>query len=129
MRIKDTTMKIPIDKVVEKIFGFGIPALVLIVMMGTTGLAGAAAFTTALAILGGPFGMFGGAALLGGGVLFSAAITHYGYEKILRLVLEMHIRRGKTKEEILRKIRGYPISPSMKEKIESEIKKVLCKNE
>lgn len=72
--------------------------------------------------------MFGGAAFLGVGVLLSAAITRYGYKNILRLVLKEHIRRGKTEKEILRKIRRYHISHSMKEKIESEIKKGLCEN-
>ena len=37
------------DELVKKLAGFGIPAIILLVAMSATGLAGAAAFTAALA--------------------------------------------------------------------------------
>ncbi|MFM6039787.1 MAG: hypothetical protein ACKPBB_18935 [Sphaerospermopsis kisseleviana] len=48
------------DKIVDKIAALGVPGLVLVVAMAFTGWAGAAAITTGLAVLGGPFGMLGG---------------------------------------------------------------------
>ena len=48
------------DEFVRKAAAMGLPAVMLLVIMGTTGLFGAAAITTALAALGGPAGMLGG---------------------------------------------------------------------
>ena len=48
------------DELINKLAGFGVAGLVLVVVMGVSGFAGAAAITTALAALGGPFGMLGG---------------------------------------------------------------------
>lgn len=53
------------DYIVQKIVALGIPGIVLLVAMAASGWAGAAAITTALATLGGPFGMIGGIAMLG----------------------------------------------------------------
>ena len=63
-----------LDKIADKIAALGVPGLVLVIVMGTTGWAGAAALTTALAVLGGPLGMLGGIALLGVMLLISRAI-------------------------------------------------------
>ena len=53
------------DEVIQKVAALGLPGVVLVIVMATTGLTGAAAITTALAILGGPAGMLGGIAILG----------------------------------------------------------------
>ena len=47
------------DEFVERLAGIGVPALVFLIIMSTTGLAGAAAITATLALLG-PGGMIGG---------------------------------------------------------------------
>ena len=39
------------DKLISKLVGLGVPAVVLVIAMGTTGLSGAAAITAALASL------------------------------------------------------------------------------
>src|SRR5690242_20926998 len=52
------------QKTVSNLVGLGIPGLILLAVIATTGYAGAAAITTALATLGGPFGMLGGIAAL-----------------------------------------------------------------
>ena len=41
-------------ELVRKIAALGVPAIVLVIVMATTGLTGAAAITSALAFLGGP---------------------------------------------------------------------------
>jgi len=53
------------NEVVHKVVALGIPGLELSVVIGTTGLAGGAAIVAALAVLGGPFGILGGIAVLG----------------------------------------------------------------
>ncbi|MCH8535390.1 MAG: hypothetical protein LAT51_10010 [Flavobacteriaceae bacterium] len=111
------------DKIAGQIAGFGIPGLVLIVAMSATGFAGAAALTTALAALGGPLGMLGGIALLGVLVLISKAIAEYGFEAIFKAVLSELKKKGKTKDEILETIEGYPISSELKRSLKEYIKK------
>ncbi|MDO9547705.1 MAG: hypothetical protein Q7J65_01910 [Candidatus Marinimicrobia bacterium] len=105
------------DKLVEKIVALGIPGLVLLIAISATGYTGAAALTTALAALGGPFGMLGGIALLGLLVLISNGIAKYGFERIYRAVLGKLKEDGLTEEEIIKKINNYPISKGMKLKL------------
>lgn len=52
------------EEIVRKLAGIGLPVVLLLITMASTGLAGAAAITTALAMLA-PGGMVGGIALLG----------------------------------------------------------------
>ena len=112
---------IPIDRVVEIITGLGVPGLVLLVAMSVSGWAGAAAITTALATLGGPLGMLGGITLLGGLVLIASAIPRFGFWEIFKRVLENLKEQGKTNEEILREIDGYPIANELKQKLRDYI--------
>ena len=108
---------IPIDRVVEIITGLGVPGLVLLAAMSLSGWAGAAAITTALSTLGGPLGMLGGITLLGGLVLIASAIPRFGFWNIFKRVLENLKEQGKTNEDILREIDGYPIADELKQKL------------
>ena len=112
---------IPIDRVVEIITGLGVPGLVLLVAMSVSGWAGAAAITTALATLGGPLGMLGGIAALGVMVLIASAIPRFGFWEIFKRVLKNLKEQGKTNEEILREIEGYPIGNELKQKLRDYI--------
>ena len=70
------------DEFVERLAGIGAPALVFLIIMSTTGLAGAAAITATLALLG-PGGMIGGVITLiviGAG---ASVISKYGYSAII----------------------------------------------
>ncbi|WP_225969314.1 hypothetical protein [Dokdonia sp. PRO95] len=110
-----------IDNIVETISGFGVPGLILLITISVSGLAGGAALTASLAILGGPFGMLGGIGVLGVMMLISRAISKYGFEKIYYLVLKELIEKGETKESIINRIKGYPISKVMKLKLIDKI--------
>lgn len=55
---------LPLDKIAEFIAGFGVPGLVLVMLITTSFWSGAAAITSSLAALG-PFGMLGGIAAMG----------------------------------------------------------------
>jgi len=103
-----------LDKVVSKIVALGVPGLVLLVAMAASGWAGGAAIVTALAILGGPLGMLGGIVLLGILVLISHALAKYGFRKIFEASVKRLQEQGLTKEEILRRVEGYPISKDLK---------------
>lgn len=111
------------DKIIEKIVALGVPGLVLLVAIATTGLAGGAAVVAALALLGGPFGMLGGLALLGFMVLISKAIAEYGFEKIYIGVIAGLKEKGESKAHILAKIHGYPISKDLKRKLQELLEK------
>ncbi|MGQ7462509.1 hypothetical protein ACTGZQ_08285 [Streptococcus suis] len=103
------------DELVKKLAGFGIPAIVLLVAMNATSLAGAAALTAALAALG-PFGMVGGVGLLLLIGLSADKITEIGYEKITKMVIKEQLKTN-SKEDMIAKIKNYPITKGMKLKI------------
>ncbi len=110
------------DKVVDKIVALGVPGLILLVALNVVGFAGAAAITTALAVLGGPIGMLGGIALLGVLGLIAKAISDYGFERIYRGVVIRMKEQGYSREQILRKIDGLLISRDLKAKLKDFIR-------
>ena len=105
------------DRVVDKIAALGVPGLVLVVAMASTGWAGAAAITTALAMLDGPFGMLGGIAVLGILGLISKGLADYGLEALFKALVEKFVKQGKSKADIEREVGSYPISRDLKLKI------------
>lgn len=102
------------DKVVEKLVALGVPGLVLLVAISTTGLAGGAAIVAALACLGGPFGMMGGIAVLGILTLIVDALGEYGIEALFKEVLKGLQRKGLSPHDIRQTIASYPITQSLK---------------
>lgn len=75
----------------RKISALGIPGIVFLVTMSSTGLAGAAAVTSALAILGGPAGMYGGIVLLPIIAVAGDYLTKYGLEFVIAKVYQNRI--------------------------------------
>ena len=106
------------DKIVQKLVAMGIPGLVLLAVASTTGLAGGAALITALAVMGGPFGIAGGVIAIATLALAVDAVAEYGFEKIAKAVVKGLKNEGHSRNDIIVKIRGYKIlSSSLKEKI------------
>ena len=97
------------NELIASIAALGVPGLVLLATMSFTGFAGAAAITTALASLGGPFGMLGGIALLGTMALISRGLASYGFDRIFDAVLDELNKTGKSLEDVRREISGYPL--------------------
>lgn len=97
------------DKIVDKLAGLGVAGLVLLIVISTGGLAGAAAFTAALALLGGPFGMIGGMITLGLIFAVSAAIANFGVDALAHAVVRRLLKKGMTKAEVIKKINKFPI--------------------
>ena len=94
----------------------------LLVVVSTTGFAGAAALTTALAVLGGPFGMVGGIALLGVLGLISKGVSDYGFGRIYSKSMSGLKDKGHSEQEVIDKINSLPISKSLKLKLIDKIK-------
>ncbi len=104
------------DEVVRKLAALGLPGVLLVVTMAATGFAGAAAITTALATLGGPFGMLGGIGLLGVAALVADALGKYGIDAILTGVYTER-RRTESRESLCREIDGLLISDDLKRRL------------
>lgn len=104
------------DKIIEKIVALGVPGLVLVFAVSSTGVSGAAATVGALAFLGGPFGMLGGIATLGVLTLISRGIAQYGLEAIAQGTISRLQQQGMSKHVIRAKIESYPISRGLKDK-------------
>jgi len=102
------------EKVVSTIVGLGIPGLVLLAAIASTGLTGGAAIVTTLALLGGPFGMLGGIVAISAMVLISRGITKYGFKHLLTASVDSMLKKGMTKADIIAKIETYPISRELK---------------
>ena len=111
------------DKIVSKVAALGVPGLVLVIAIGATGLAGGAAITAALAVLG-PGGMIGGIVTLGVIGLLSEGIAKYGVDAIFSSVVKELYKRGESKESILEKIKKYPISRDLKRKLNESLEKI-----
>ncbi|MEA5508577.1 hypothetical protein VB715_02250 [Crocosphaera sp. UHCC 0190] len=99
------------DEVVQKLAGVGLPAVILLITMATTGLAGAAAITAALAMLG-PGGMIGGIVLLGIIGLASDALTKYGLQAMLTGIYQERASKGE--KNLCKEINNLPISKELK---------------
>jgi hypothetical protein len=97
-----------LQKTANALVGLGVPGLFLVAVMATTGFAGAAAITTALAALGGPAGMLGGIATLIALGLASKALAEYGFPKVAHAVVSGLIKRGESKERIRQKLDSVP---------------------
>jgi uncharacterized membrane protein YraQ (UPF0718 family) len=113
-------VNIPLDEIASKLAAIGVPSLVLITTIATSGLTGAAAITASLAILG-PGGMISGIVTLLVAGTITGALTQYGLDKLLKAVTKELYKRGKTKGEIISQIDKYHISKSQKLKIKEAI--------
>lgn len=111
------------ERIVSKLAGMGVPALVLMGTIHTTGYAGAAAITTALAAIG-PGGMIGGAlCLIAAGPIIDG-ISTFGFDTLFTRVVRELYKNGETKESIERKIRSSPVSKTLKAKLIYEVERL-----
>ncbi|MEG4803134.1 hypothetical protein QUB63_24995 [Microcoleus sp. ARI1-B5] len=109
------------DEFVRKAAALGLPAIMLVIVMATTGLAGGAAITAALAALGGPAGMLGGIALLGIIGLATEMLSKYGLESVLIGIYRQRLKNGESKSRLCGEIRNLPISGDMKRKLDEDL--------
>lgn len=106
------------DKLITQIASLGVPGLIFLFLVSISGYVGAAAITTALATLGGPFGMIGGIGMLLLLTKISEGLTEYGLENIAKGVIEEMKNQGKSKYQIIEEIGNFPlISQDLKDKL------------
>lgn len=101
------------DEFVRKAAGIGLPAVILLITMATTGLAGAAAITAALAMLG-PGGMIGGIILLGIVGLAADMLAKYGLQGLLIEIYRNRRLNGESLTNLRNEIKNLPISHELK---------------
>ena len=101
------------DEFVRKAAGIGLPVIVLLITMATTGLAGAAAITASLAMLG-PGGMIGGIVLLGIIGLAADMLSKFGLEALLSAIYIQRHQNGESKAKLCDEIHWLPISDDLK---------------
>ncbi|PAX51620.1 GTPase [Brunnivagina elsteri] len=113
------------DEVIRKIAALGLPGVILLIVMATTGLTGGAAIVSALALLGGPAGMLGGIGVLGLTVAIADYLTKLGIE--LMLIRTYEIRSEKESvENLCQEIDKLPhVSNELKEKVKRTIDKKI----
>ena len=106
------------DEVIRNVAALGLPGVILVIAMAGTGFAGAAAITTALAVLGGPFGMLGGIGLLGLTALIANALSKFGIDALLEGI---YSERSKTepKEKLCKEISELAVSWELKLKLKA----------
>jgi hypothetical protein len=116
------------DKLVGKAAALGLPAIILLIVIATTGLTGAPAITAALALLGvplaavgGPAGMLGGIALLGIIGLATETLSKYGLEAVLIGIYRQRLQNGESRSRLCGEIRNLPISGEMKRRLDEEL--------
>ena len=89
--------------------------------MSATGLTGAAAITTALAMLG-PGGMLGGIAFLGVIGLASDSLSKYGLAEILKAVYSQRIKNGEDNTNLASEINRLWITNDLKRELKEVLK-------
>ncbi|GAA6623116.1 hypothetical protein [Scytonema sp. NUACC26] len=105
------------DEIIRKVAALGLPGVLLAITIATTGFAGGAALTTALAALGGPVGMIGGIAVLGVAGLVADAVAKVGIENFL-VGVYCQRRINESHSNLLAEIRNLPVSQDLKNKLE-----------
>lgn len=108
------------DEFFRKGASIGLPFIILLITMASTGLAGAAAITAALAMLG-PGGMVGGVILLGMVGLAADMLSKYGLQALLIGIYQQRRSNGESLEKLCNEIKNLPISRELKLIIRNEI--------
>ncbi|WP_287252592.1 restriction endonuclease [Moorena sp. SIO4E2] len=108
------------DEVVRKFAALGLPGVILLIAMATTGFTGAAAITAALAMLG-PFGMIGGIAFLGVVGIAADGLSKFGLEALLVGIYKERQQEGESKASLCKEIERLMVSRDLKRKLKEEV--------
>lgn len=110
------------DEAVRKLAALGLPGVILLITISSTGLAGAAAITAALAVLG-PAGMLGGILFLGVVGIAGDFVSKVGLEAALKAVYLERMRQGSSIDQILGEIDQLLVSSDMKRFLKEAVRK------
>ncbi|MBL1178178.1 hypothetical protein [Pantanalinema sp. GBBB05] len=99
------------DDFVKKAAGFGLPAVLLLIAMTTTGKTGPEGAKAALEKMG---GLIPGAVLLGLTGTIASLVATYGLEKLLVEIYHQRHRNGERRRHLFWEIKWLPISTGLK---------------
>ena len=121
-KLKDWNLKeeLHMEKLISKLAALGVPGLVLLIAVSTSGYVGAAAIVAALSSLG-PGGIIGGIVTLGLIGLITHGLVEYGMDALSSALVKELLKKGETKQSILEKIKKYPISKSLKSQLREQV--------
>ena len=108
------------EKLISDLLAIGGPSLLLKLMMDATGHRGAARLTTALSALG-PGGMVGGLLVLAISGLATREFSETMISAAYCRVVQQLLADGESPEDVLEKIQGYPVSTTLKKRLENEV--------
>jgi hypothetical protein len=101
------------DEAVRAVATLGLPGVLLVITMASTGLAGAAAITTALAFLGGPAGMLGGLTVLGVTGIISSLLAQGSVATVLGWIYLARLQ-NEPRQLLCNEINQLPVSCELK---------------
>lgn len=110
---------VSLDEVAKRIGSLGLPGVILVVTVSTSG-ATTYPIAFALAALGGPLGVFGGLGLLGLTTFVGDALTNYGIEVVLAAIYKDR-RKQEAQEDLIKEVEGLPITQGLKLKLKQQI--------
>ena len=113
---------VSLDEVAKRIGSLGLPGVILVVTVSTSG-ATTYPIAFALAALGGPLGVLGGLGLLGLTTVVGDALTNYGIEAVLAAIYKDR-RKQEAQEDLIKEVEGLPITQGLKLKLKQQIESV-----
>lgn len=119
--------KLSLDQIASKSVGIIIPSLLFVMAVHGSGFLGAAAITSVLSALG-PGGMIIGVITFGTATVLLEAVTKYGIDHVITVLVKGAYKHGETKESLLAAIDRYPVSKELKLKLRYEIEKLEASN-
>lgn len=109
-------VKFDLEATVGQVASLGLPGIMLVLAIATSGYAGGAAITVGLATLGGPLGMVGGFISLGLVSVIGGALAKIGLENLLKFIYTERLKQENL-SGLMAEIQGLPISREMKDTI------------
>ncbi len=113
------------DEIAKKLASLGLPGVILVIGMSTSGgMGGAYALIYTIARLGGPFGLLGGLAVLGLMTAVGDVLSGYGIEALLSTVYKER-SKSESLKMLLKEIKDLPISDNLKLKLQTVLNSEL----
>ncbi len=108
------------DELAKKIASLGLPGIVLVIAVASSGgmMGGSYALIAAIAGLGGPLGIVGGLGVLGLMTAVGDVLAGYGIEALLSTVYGER-KKSESVRTLIKEVKDLPISDHLKLKLES----------
>ena len=109
------------DEVAKKLASLGLPGVLLVIMMATSGgMGGTYGLISSIVALGGPFGLMGGLAVLGLMTAVGDVLSGYGIESLLVTVYKERTK-SESLTKLIKELKDLPLSDNLKLKLKTLI--------